>query len=254
MKNKKNNVTKLAMVMTLLLSVSLLATNLSDNFTTDTYASAWTRRAGATPVGAVDVVNGEFDVDLSTPRWGLQYNTSPGSNDHEVQVTWQVGTSSSHVGVGGPCVGMRNDATTEWYYIEDYNRDATEIQVKRKNSDGSATQIGTSQNFDQADGTWTTIRMARDGNDIDVWLQNDASKPPTDPGWIGSDGSPTFTITDSTYTGATYSYVGLCGHTSGSDYDTRHDYWKARALSDRGGGGGSPVQQRMLLMGVGEGY
>lgn len=234
-----------------LASTVVYGTNLSDSFTTDTYATDWTRRAGNTPVGAVDVANGEFDVNLAgggAARWGLQYNTSPGSQDHEVQCVYQIGTSSSHVGAGCACVGMRNDATTEWYYIENYNRDATEIQVKRKNSDGSATQIGSSQNFDQADGTWTTIRMAREGNDIDVWLQNDASKSPAT--WIGADNSPTFTITDATYTGATYSWVGLCGHSSGTDYDTRTDNFMARAISDRGGSPPATTSYRLLL-GVG---
>lgn len=241
----------------LLGSVTLLATNLSDDFSTDT-TSGWTARAGV--IWVHDAANGEADLVVSNPRYGIQYNTTPGSTDHECQVSFRVGSSSSHGGVGGPAVRMRNNATKEWYYLAVYPRDTgTELQLLRRNdgtdsSGASSTQIGTSQSFTIADNDFITLRLAAVGTTLSVWWRNDgATKLSSDPGWIGVDGSPNYSQTDATYNSSTYDWGGLAGNSSGSDYDTQHDYFKCRAISDRGGGGGgSTPKTKLLMQGIGE--
>jgi hypothetical protein len=218
--------------------------NLSDDFTTDP-AARWSARQGAEPTW--DSGNSEFDVTASA-RWLSIYDTTTGSIEHECQATWLMSGGAS---IGMPAVRGRSDATIEAYVIGTMNPTSDTLQVSRINTGGgSMTQIGVDQTVTIANSDWITVRIAAEGSagsavTLSVWWQVHAAAggKPSDPGWIGVDGSPNYSVTDSAATGtrldnSAATYAGLGSHWTGSDYDTRTIWWKARAISDRAGGGG----------------
>jgi hypothetical protein len=78
---------------------------------------------------------------------------------------------------------------------------------------------------------------------VDIWYQNHSTSKPSDPGWIGVDGSPDETYTDTAadrLDDSTHLYNGIVWQGQGVDYDTRHSYYKQRAISDRGGAPADP--------------
>lgn len=208
---------------------------ITDFFATDTTAN-WTVRAGS--IWVHDAANQEADLVVSNPRYCVQYNTSPGGADHECQGTFQVGTSSSHGGACVVAVRVNNGATKQWYYVAVYPRDSI-IQLLRRNdgsdsSGSSSTQLGGDQAFTVADGDWITVCLAAEGTTISLWFTNHGASPPVaEPAWLSEGGAAQHSATDATYN---HQYVGMAGNSSGSDYDTRTKWWKARLISDRPGG------------------
>jgi hypothetical protein len=221
---------------------------LIDDFTTDP-AARWSARQGVEPTW--DSGNSEFDVTASA-RWLSIYDTTTGSIEHEVQATWIMGGGSS---MGMPALRGRSDATIEAYYIGTVNASTDILQVHRLNTGGAShTQIGVDQSLTGiGSADWLTVRIAAQGTagsavTLSVWWQIHAAAggKPADPGWIGVDGSPQYQVTDSAASGtrldnAAATYAGLGSHWTGSDYDTRTIWWKARAISDRAGGAGGAV-------------
>jgi len=209
-----------------------------DNFGTDPFATRWTNELGA---ATWDSTNFEIHGDVGTNPWGLRYSINgPGSLDHEAQVTHLVNSGSSHC--GGPAVRMHNTGTDDWYLftILDWN-DQNLIQVERIN--GGTPSTLSSIAFTVADNDWATQRAAAEGGAganvlLSVWANNHGTSKPSDPGWFGVDGSPTATYTDTSVDrldDAAHVHCGISARSGGLSYDTRHSYWKSRAISDRGG-------------------
>lgn len=242
-------------------AVTLLATNLSDNFDTDPLGGTprWTVLSGTTP--AYDATDDEWDLDMATQPIILRYDTTSGSLECEAQVTFLPQSNPNADGIGGPAVRLRNDTTREGYFAALFPG-ASVIRVYRYYDDGGNAawvQVGTDIAFTNGYTDWISIRLAASGTvgsnvTLDVWATNHGgTKPASDPGWQGTDNSPLATRTDSDAAradAADNAYGGVGSLTQGFDFDTRHDYWKARAISDRSGA--TPARPRLLLVGVGE--
>lgn len=240
----------IALVCAALASTVVHAATISDFFSADTTGS-WTALSGAN--WTHDVADGEADLPVGNARWMIRYDVTTGATDHECQASYQLGNSSSHVNVGMAAVRMPNTGSNQEGYFFQLDQRAQTIGLHRRNTgttgSGGSTQLGTNQAFATADNDFVTVRIAAIGNNISLWWHNDGtSKLLSDPGWIGADGSPNYTQTDSSYTDADHQFGGLAGHGSGLDYDTRTDWFKCRAISDRAGTTAAP---RLLLLGIG---
>jgi len=219
---------------------------ISDDFATDP-ATRW---AGVDSAPFTwDNVNQEFVVDLTvTNPIAYRYTSSaPGSIEHECQVTFKMGTSSSEQGTGGPGVRMDSGGAEDYYGCNVNWRDG-EIVIVRSVG-GSATEVGLPlTGLTLTDDDWITIRLAAAGTAgsnvvLSLWYQtaSGAGAKPNHTAMIGVDGSPDLTRTDSDtdrLDAANHSNVGIVSGAQGNQYDTRHDNWRAQNISDRGGAGG----------------
>lgn len=207
---------------------------LLDDFTTDPFASRWTNHLQAV---AWDSGAGELDVTHTGARTLSEYvAATTGSLNHEVQITTTTFAGETEVvGVAGRIAG----GTPEGYAV-DMRHGSNVIRVLLY-SGGTYTEL-TTFSWTITSGNFVTLRAAftTSGSDvvIDVWRQEHTSSKPSDPGWIGVDGTPDHTYTHTSgLTGGTYDGVGIGGDLAlSTDYDTQTDYWKARNITDRGGG------------------
>lgn len=216
---------------------------LSDNFDADT-STRWTDRLGASPAHVWDGTNFEMDVDCSVGNIGIQYSSAgPGSIEHEAQVTYKVGGAIAQPSPG-VAVRMRNDATTEWYaaYID---RETNRLEIHRRNAAGNWDSLAT-LGITVANNDFVTVRLRAAGAVgaavvLDAWYLNHGSSKPSDPGWIGA--TADLNVTDAATTDtvrhdqAEHAYCGVSGKAGGFDYDTQHDFWKARTIAEASGGG-----------------
>lgn len=216
----------------------------TDNFPDDPYVSRWAWRYNG---GAWDATNA--DLDLSTDNGPVQvvYISDLGSIAHEAQVTFK-GAGSGFGNGPGPLVRSAA-ASDDGYSAEfvDYTGGGTSaIRFRRFNNSGSPTTIAEvpiPNTF--TNNGWYTIRLAAEGgNGADVvlsaWLlDHGAGSKPADPGWIGVVGAPDATYTDTDggnrLNGSSQVRAGIGG--GGPAPDSSHDWWKARDISERGGGG-----------------
>lgn len=232
---------------------------ISDDFATDP-ATRWTGVDSAPFTW--DSTNFEFVVDLtvSNPIAYRYTSSAPGSIEHECQVTFRLGTSSSEEGTGGPGVRMDSGGAEDYYGVN-VNWRAGEIVIIRSVG-GTATDVGLPlTGLTLADGDWITIRLAAAGTAgnnvvLSLWYAVDsgAGAKPNYTSMIGVDGSPNATRTDSDVDrldAAGHAHVGIVSGAQGNQYDTMHDNWRAQAISDRGGGGGRTTKNtRSAPLGV----
>lgn len=212
----------------------------TDNFDTDPFASRWALLRNCTSWNSTDL-----DIDC-TPDNGsinLIYNTTLDSIDHEAQVTLRGPGSGSSLGPG-PFV-RSDDSLLQGYTAEyvNYGGSGTSaIRIRRVSDDGPndfLDEVSVSGTF--VNDQWVTIRMAAEGavgGDVvlSFWVQlHGSGTKPSDPGWIGSNGSPDATYTDTGGAGrrnaATFTFAGIGG--GGTHPDSSNDYWKARDISAR---------------------
>jgi len=208
-----------------------------DDFSTDPFsAPRWTNELGTM---TWDSVNAEMAAP-TTAVWGCRYSINgPGSMDHESQVTHVIDSDSSHC--GGPAVRMHNTGTDDWYAftVLDWNNQNL-IEVNRINA-GVRSTLAQAYAFTLANNDWITQRAAASGGAganvvLDVWATNHGTTKPSDPGWIGVDASPPYTYTDSEadrLDDAAHVHCGMAARHY--NHDSRHSYWKSRAISDRSG-------------------
>lgn len=206
---------------------------------------------------AHDNTNGEMDVALAG-NWAMKYvgssPTAPNHIEHEQQCSWFTGTGPAD-GVGGN--GVRFSTSQYDAYVTNvYYGTADTINVRRI-INGTASTLHTWTGLVMAPSVCVTTRMAARGaigNSVilEYWyVDHGASKPGTDPGWIGVDGSPSYTYTDSDASrldDSVHVQCGIGGHWQGIDYDTRHHRFKTRAISDRPGGANhtSKIHQQIM--------
>jgi hypothetical protein len=220
-------------------SNTALATVITDNFDTDPFLGRWTNERGTSVWNSTNL---EFDLGDNQARPGARYvQTNPGSVDEEAQVTFQHTNQFSDNTQGGPAIRFRDDGTDDWYWVT--VNASNDTYTLFRNNDGGATQLAQGT-LAITTGDFITIRLAASGGVggnvlLNVWIQDHGSSKPSDPGWIGNDNSPNLTFTDtdpSRLNTANHIQVGIAGEAFGMPVDSRHDYFKARAISDRTGG------------------
>jgi hypothetical protein len=216
--------------------------NLSDDFSTDPYGGTprWVNQNGS---AVWDSTNFELDVVTNggTPPQ-IRYNTSPGNLEQECQSTFALPASGER-GVG-PAVRI-NSSAVDYYGITVEDVGGLFVNIHRFNAGSRSTVFQNSFGTYTA-GNFVTIRIAATGAVGEnvaffVWLQDHGSSKPSDPGWLGSDASPDWSPgSDSSvdrHDDSDDNFCGIGGRQGiSTDYDTRHDYWRARNISDRGGG------------------
>lgn len=211
--------------------------NLADNFDADSSAD-WTNDGSSAYVR--DTVNGELDPGSWDQDSRLRYSANtPGSLEHESQITVLTSASVRVVGPAARMSGTADDA----YAV--YMGAAGDILLARWNG-GVRTAI-TSWGSAFTPGNFVSIRLATEGADtanvgISIWVQDHgSSSKPSDPGWLTGTAGYTYTDTNASRLddAATHTGAGIGGRSNSvSGFDARLDYWKARAISDRASSGG----------------
>lgn len=210
-----------------------------DDFSTDP-AARWTVESQNY---AWDSTNGEMDVTYSGGWTLIRYSANSPGYEHECQVM-SIGDNNRGV---GPAVRVFNDGTNHCYHLDttaaDGAGDAT-ISLVRSGALVLASEVASGISPVAAQ-FWKT-RLAAAGAvganvTLDCWYGTPtfvgSGKPP-DTGWVGADGTPDFSYTDTSvdrHDDAACDQCGISGRTPGAEYDTRTDYWKTRAISDRTG-------------------
>lgn len=215
-------------------------TEYTDEFGSDP-TTRWTVELGGTPTWD----SGNSELDFNTTGYAehaYRYSANdPGSIEEEAQVT--VARSATSTGrVAGPGVRWTSDGTNDGYGVTIANDDPILVTYLAGTRTNLSTYTG---GLTWTSGYFHTTRLAASGTAgsnvvLDFWKYDHGStSKPSDPGWIGVDGSPDHTYTDSganRHDDSNDISCGIAGRGSGgSDYDTRHCYWKSRAISDRGG-------------------
>lgn len=217
-------------------------TEYTDDFSTDPYsAPRWTNERGAS---AWDSTNLELDMAQSTARIGSRYSVNdPGSIEQEAQATFLhdcAFCSTAGEENGGPSVRNDSGGVDSWYWNA-MDTVADNISLKTL-FEGGETELATVA-VTVADLDFWTIRLAAAGAaganvELALWYTNHGASKPSDPGWIGVDGSPDLTYTDTganRHDAADDIQGGIAVKATGVAIDTRHDFFKVRAITDRGG-------------------
>jgi hypothetical protein len=218
-----------------------------DNFTTDTAADwqQWTSSSWT-----YDAVNGERAVawgNSGGPKAFRFAAGNAGSIDHEAQVSGRLtapfrarlGLPSVRQGAVGERTGYVLDVHTRFPSFDIY-RVLVGVVVNLFNGFGEPAGYA----IDSEE--WVTMRLAASGAFganvlLHAWAKVETSTTkPADPGWIGVDASPQWTVTDSAVDRLDDGSTNDCGIAntvdgSSSTADAKYDYFKLRAIADRGG-------------------
>lgn len=213
-------------------------TEYTDDFSTDP-SSRWTAHRSASPTW--DSGNGEYDMNTASGDSWIRYSANnPGSIEHESQHTFFLNgrVSQDRHGVAIRLASAADDA----YHLVAGNQ-ADSLYLNRYNA-GTRSTIATFTGYTMANDEFHTCRLAASGTAgnnvvLDAWDTNHgASKPGADPGWLGTDGTPDDTYTDTSVDrldDSTHIYCGIGWQGQGGDWDTQCDWFKERALTDRSG-------------------
>lgn len=213
-----------------------------DPFTTDPYsAPRWVNRI---QTAAWDSGDSSLDVSHVGSATLLEYTANaPGSIEHESQVTTTSAAGENTV-VGVAC---RIDGATSDFYSFSGDRANSFVRFHKRVGGSLTTLQSTAQSITATN--FVSFRIAAAGAAganvvLSGWFTDSGgTSKPSDPGWLGVDGSPGFTYTDTAADRLDDSVHDACGiggpPALNSDYDTRLCWWKSRAISDRTGGGTS---------------
>ena len=181
----------------------------------------------------------DLEVDFSGDQGAyVRYSANnSGSIEHEAQIT---GRHTASVRCLGPGVRM---STNSGYGI---SRGAgPETQLWKLIAGTRTNPYTSSASGSFADLDFVTLRLAASGGnganvELSMWVNPHLTgTKPSDPGWWGTDGSPTYTYTDTAADRLDDSAVdldcGLLARGMVASVDTRHNYFKLRAIADRGG-------------------
>ncbi|HYE22753.1 MAG TPA: putative Ig domain-containing protein, partial [Verrucomicrobiae bacterium] len=213
------------------------AAEFSDNFDTDPYGSG--RWVNEMDNAVWDSANGELDTANDNAVAIRYVANSPGSIEHEAQITAMLQTSR----LVGPGVRFDNTGADSMYGM--VLETTGQITIYRWNAGVQTTIANGSSGVTGTNGNFYSMRLAASGTVggnvvLNAWVVSHGSTKPSDPGWVGSDGSPNLTFTDTAASGTRldgnqYSQAGIAGRAGVNVDDERHDYFKVRAISDRGG-------------------
>lgn len=211
-------------------------TEYTDNFDADSSAD-WTN--DGTSAYNRDTTNGEQDGSAWDNDARLRYSANnPGSIEHECQVTGLTNSSTRAVFAG---VRMQASPGDAYGVRVQNNGSGAQVLVLSRINAGTRTDIYTSAAFGTL-GNFVTVRLAAEGTAgsnvvLDMWTTDHGASKPSDPGWYGTDDSPTDTYTDSDANrldDAAHLYGGFAGRgPAGAGHDSRMDFWRVRAISDR---------------------
>ena len=223
------------------ITVPLHNTEYTDNFSTDP-STRWTGYLGGTLTW--DSGNSEIDGNMDNTDAALIYTANdPGSIEQESQLSFFLDGRATKDYAG---VALRWDtAADDGYVFMASNQDDTMYWFRylagtRSTISSYAKTLAVDQ--------WHTIRIAASGAvgssvSLAGWDTLPGSKPGSDPGWYGVDGTPDGTATDSSVDRLDASTHLKCGFGwvgGGVDYDPQVCYFKERAISDRAGAGTNP--------------
>jgi hypothetical protein len=231
-------------------------TEFLDSFATDP-SGRWTAQIES---ATWDSGNSEYDVDLTGQAVLLEYTANtPGSIEHEAQVTTIAHATEPRI-VGA---AVRIDGSLDDYYAVGGDRATDMLQLWRRQSGSVAEIFSSAVNF--TGGNFSTFRLAAAGAAganvaLAIWHTDHGVSKPSDPGWNGANASPDLTFTDTGANRLDDSTHDGCGIGSDAattqDYDTRHCFWKSRAISDRStgstitpGAGSAALAGRALSLG-----
>lgn len=219
-------------------------TEYTDDFATNPFtAPRWTNVKNTQ---VWDGVNFELDFQTNTSnRPSAKYSiNNTGSIEHEAQGTFfQAGSFTQG---GGGATRFNSTGALDWYFT---GVDASDdIILFRVTGDALSTLTTFTGALVNANNDWITTRLSSQGTAgsnvvVNLWYTNHGTSKPSDPGWIGVDGSPNQTFTDSSANrldDATSIQCGMGMVGSGIEVDTRNDFFKQRAITDRAGAA-SPV-------------
>ena len=194
-----------------------------------------------------DNTNSEITIDNGGATYTIRSADLSGDIEQECQATF-ITNDANGSGWQGP-IACRIDSGFHSSYNLQFEPGAGTggVLYLERNDYGTLTYI-TSWNIDIDIDQFWSIRLATEGvagNNVvcSVWYSNHGASKPSDPGWIGADGSPDQTFTD---TGATRldlaanEYAG-CGGYEARNVDNRICFHKQRNISDRAAPGGAPV-------------
>ena len=214
-------------------------TEYTDDFGTDP-TTRWTVEVGAWAWDSTDL---EMDVNVSTDGLFRYSANSPGSIEHEAQVT-AIGSSANNRLMGAATRvdnAGANDGYLSWIHGAAVNLDRMVAGVR--------TTLTTGTPVTYTSGDWYSLRLSAEGGNganvvLNFWITDHNATKPADPGWVGVVGTPDITYTDTDVARLDDSTLNLQGGIGGrqsdtSEFDTRHDFFKVRAISDRAGGGGT---------------
>ena len=174
------------------------------------------------------------DMDITQLSWEcLRYDSSVGSSDMETQCSFE---SANNNGWPGPTTRVAAAAATSYEHMVHTGGTGNLYYGRRITGTQTIFDINA---FALTDSVWHTLRAAVEGTgatvSIDTWVQIHTSSKPSDPGWIGSDGSPDNESSDSHADRIVTNNMG--GMVNNRDVDRRFDWFKTRAVSDRSVGG-----------------
>ncbi len=227
-------------------------TEYTDDFSTDPSAR-WTGILGATI--AHDAANSEMDNNTNDTDAIAYYSANdPGSIEQEAQHTYFLDGRATKDYYG---TAVRVDGSaTDGYVAMASNQDDL-IYVFRYLA-GTRSTTGSNAKTLAVD-EWHTTRIAASGAAgsnvaMSIWDNNHgASKPSSDPGWYGTDGTPDWTVTDSSVDrldASTHIKCGVGWIGGGVDWDNRASWFKERAISDRGGAIIGSLTRGKLINGI----
>jgi hypothetical protein len=224
----------------------------SDDFSTDPFTSRWVNRIQTTAWDSVDL---ELDIaHVGSPTLVEYVSSTPGSLDQEAQVC---GIASGVEPFLVSAAVRIDDANNSFYSVTGHTG-ASELRIYRRDIGGGIALLA-SVAFTFTAGNFYALRIAAEGATdvtLSAWCVDlGGSKPGTVVDWQGVDASPQLTYTDTAggglaLTAAGNNAAGIGGPSAiNTDFDTRLCYWKARAISDRsGGGGGTPSRPRYIAI------
>lgn len=201
-----------------------------------------------------DATNGELAIGSRTGGnvYSWRSDDAPGGMEHECQGTFITFTSNA-AGYQGP-VGVRMTSGAVNGYDLEFEPGAGTggtLYLVRTVA-GAQTTIQT-WSIDIDTSTFWTVRLAAEGGNganvsLSIWYTDHGASKPSLQDWIGSDGSPNQTYTDTAANRLDDSSANLYCGTEGyseSNYDIRLDYHRLRLVSDRGAGAPTPKNRTL---------
>jgi len=218
-------------------------TEYTDDFATDPFVSRFSEIGGSTD-WAYDSANEEIDFTSAAAATIARRDADTGSNEMEAQGTYLLGTNT---GYPGPAARVRPSVTTG-YFVE-METVGTGTVFYSKLVDGTYSNFATDA-ITLTDAVWITARLACEVSGSQVnqsfWRTNHTSTKPTDPGWIGADGTPDATAADTAANRILDADAQRGGCQCNTD-TTAADWFKTRAISDRTAAGAPDTGPQIYL-------
>lgn len=216
----------------------------TDDFGAGHTAGDWTHHEDS---ATRDAVTDDFDFALTGADIVSVFNANnSGSLDHEAQITVLCHSGGEPIFVG-PGVRMYDNASYACYGCWG-NRSLDEFHIGKLTAAGNfiSQNNSTVAGISQGDYITMTLSAIDNGSDVDLALyitNHGGTKPSSDPGWLTSPSVPSAEVTFTDPSASTplnnatnHVDCGIAGDNAiSTDYDTGHDWFKLRAISDRTG-------------------